>query len=407
MGLENISSIILALIPLVLGIVLMASKASLSILKPIGLVTVTLLGLVLQPSISLDPSSKLLVFAVLLSGFCVILSQQKTEQASENCSSILIVLGLSLGVLLNTGLENRVFLIGLFGFIALSFIREKYHTFRTKVILLHISIAIILSLSSIFSGEHILASLFLALTFLPLAPFHFPFVGIIKGAKGNLASFWIVVWLSIGLAELQMMYSSLTAEMLFNLSLLALISAIYASLASLGQQQSHLFIASAIVAHLSLIWGLLDVFPSFPKWGFPFGVGLALIMGAISLAFSFVRQRYGWQIIGKLPGLASSMPRFGIVMVLLVSIAIVLPWLPTVSGLMTMPTVIEHNVEISLVLSIFLVVWLIGSWYFIQMLHQTAFGVTRSEVPYSDLKLAEFNAVMILLIGAIYCGIIL
>jgi hypothetical protein len=40
------------------------------------------------------------------------------------------------------------------------------------------------------------------------------------------------------------------------------------------------------------------------------------------------------------------------------------------------------------------------------MLHQTAFGEARSDVPYSDLRLTEFVAVSALLLGAAYSGMI-
>ncbi|MBT3516182.1 MAG: hypothetical protein HN465_01225, partial [Nitrospina sp.] len=192
----------------------------------------------------------------------------------------------------------------------------------------------------------------------------------------------------------------------FTLSLLALVSSLYASLAALGQKFNRLFIASATVAHVALIWGLLQVFPSFPKWGIPFGITLAFVMGGISLAFSFIRQRYGWKTLGKLPGLASPMPRFGVALILLVSFALFLPLFPVFSGLLVMPTIAIHDVEIVLISFLFLVVWLGGGWYFLQMLHQTAFGEARSDVPYFDLRLTEFVAVSALLLGAGYSGFI-
>ncbi|MDH5458822.1 MAG: hypothetical protein OEY26_08915, partial [Nitrospinota bacterium] len=330
------------------------------------------------------------------------------QQTSTIYAPIMIVLGLGLGVLLNQAIVSRIFLGGLLGYIAISQNREQHNSFRTKIIFLHISLAILFSLGSVFTGDtlQMFASLFLAVTFLPLAPFHLPFVGTIKDAKETLSSFWIVVWLIIGLAELNSLSSLLSSEMLFNLSLLALASAIYASLASLGQKFNSLFVASATVAHVALVWGLLEVFPSFQKWGIPFGITLAFVMGGISLAFSFVRQRYGWRTIGILPGLASPMPRFGIVMVLLVGFALLLPLIPTFSGLMVMPTIIIHDVEIVLISFLILVVWLGGGWYFLQMLHQTAFGEARSDVPYFDLRLSEFFAVSVLLLGAAYSGVI-
>ena len=71
-----------------------------------------------------------------------------------------------------------------------------------------------------------------------------------------------------------------------------------------------------------------------------------------------------------------------------------------------MPTIVNSNVEIVMISFLFLVVWLGGGWYFLHMLHQTAFGEARSDVPYSDLRLTEFVAVSALLLGAAYSGII-
>ncbi|CAI2717556.1 putative partial NADH-quinone oxidoreductase, subunit M [Nitrospina watsonii] len=380
-------------------------------LKSIGLMTIGVLGagvVLMGSAFEADPSILLLAGAVLLSGFCGLVGQEGTKEGSAVCASILIVLGLGLGVLLNQGLVSRLFLIGLLGYVAVSLNRETRSSLRAKIIFIQVAIAVALALGSIFSGDtvRLLAGLLLAVTFLPLAPFHLPFVGMLERAKGTLPSFWIVVWLTIGLAELQAIHASLTDDMLLALSLLALASAVYASLACLGQQKSNLFVASATVAHVALVWGLLDIFSSFSRWGIPFGVAVALVMGGVSLAFSFVRQRYGWQTIGKLPGLASPMPRFGTVMVFLVSFAVFLPLFSTFSGLKFMTTAVTHDVGIILILSTFLVVWLGGGWYFSRVLHQTAFGTARPDVPYTDLRTAEFVAVSALLVCAAYSGLI-
>jgi len=411
MSSEHTLSVILALVPLVLGVVWKTPRIPVANLRTIGLMTIGVLGggvIFMQSAFEADPSIMFLAGAVLLSGFCGILGQEEAGQNPVVCASIMIVLGLGLGVLLTQGIVSRVFLSGLLGYIAVSLILEKPRSFRTTIILLHIVIAIILSLSSASGGNSwsLFAGLFLAVTFLPLAPFHLPFVDTIENGKGTLSSFWIVVWLAVGLAELNMVYSSLTAEMHLVIDLLALVSAAYASLACLGQQRINLFVASATVAHVALVWGLLDVFSSFPRWGISFGVAVAFVMGGVCLAFSFVRQRYGWQTLGKLPGLASPMPRFGFAMILLVSVAMFLPLFPTFSGLRFMSAVAVNDVVVIMILSTFLVVWLGGGWYFSQMLHQTAFGTARPDVPYTDLRTAESVALSALLIGAAYSGLI-
>lgn len=404
---NNVLPVILSLVPLALGIVWMYSKGPSTNLKSVGLAAIGLIagGLFY---LRMEPSIILLAGAILLAGFCVILSQEKSQQSTAIYSSTLIILGLSLGVLLNHAIVNGIFLSGLLGFTAISLSRKQQNPFRKKLIYIHIALAVIISLSSAFMGEtfQLFANLFLAVTFLPLVPFHLPFVGIIKDASGSLSSFWVVVWLTIGLDKLNMIYSSLTTEMLNTLGLLALVSAVYASLATLGQRLNRLFIASASVAHVALVWGLLEVFPNFPRWGIPFGITLAFVMGGISLSFSFIQQRYGWKTLGILPGLASPMPRFGVALVLLVAFALFLPLFQTFSGLMVMPTIVVQDIEVLLISLLFLVVWLGGGWYFIQMLHQTAFGEARSDVPYSDLRITEFVAVWALLLGATYSGII-
>ena len=403
---------ILSLVPLIFGAIWTFSNGSSTVRKSVGLTLIGALagGLIyIRFSIETEPSILFLASAVLLSGFCSLLCQEDSQEASPIYASVMIALGFGFGVLLNEAIVGRIFLCGLLGYIAYSLNQEQQKTFRTKIILLHIVFAITFALSSVFMGEtsQMLAGLFLALTFLPLAPFHLPFVRTIKDAKGTLSSFWIVVWLMIGLGELKTIYSFLTAEILFVLSLLAILSAIYASLASLGQKVNSLFVASATLAHSSLIWGLLQVFTSFPKWGIPFGITLALLMGGIALAFSFVQMRYGWKTIGNLPGLLSTMPRLGVVIVLLVSFALFLPLFPAYSGLGLMPTIETQDVGIVMISLLFSVVWLGGGWYFIKMLHQTAFGEARTDVPYLDLGLKEVFSISVLILAAAYSGIIL
>ena len=403
---------ILSLVPLIFGAIWTFSNGSSTIRKSVGLTVIGALagGLIyIRFAIETEPSILFLASAVLLSGFCSLLCQEDSQEASPIYASVMIALGFGFGVLLNEAIVGRIFLCGLLGYVAYSLNQEQQKTFRTKIILLHIVFAITFSLSSVFMGEtsQMLAGLFLALTFLPLAPFHLPFVRTIKDAKGTLSSFWIVVWLMIGLGELKTIYSFLTAEILFVLSLLAILSAIYASLASLGQKVNSLFVASATLAHSSLIWGLLQVFTSFPKWGIPFGITLALVMGGIALAFSFVQMRYGWKTIGNLPGLLSTMPRLGVVIVLLVSFALFLPLFPAYSGLGLMPTIETQDVGIVMISLLFSVVWLGGGWYFIKMLHQTAFGEARTDVPYFDLGPKEVFSISVLILAAAYSGIIL
>ena len=405
---QNLLLISLALAPIIIGVVGRVANFSFSILKFISLATTSFLGLTLAFYVNPNPSIKFLVLAVLLMGFCVMICQKKLQQTPEFYSSCMVTIGLTLGALLGQELSNRLFLCVLLGFMAFSIVQQKKTSPRKTFTLIHFLIASILPLGSILGGESLkeLSRLFLAMTFLPLVPFHLPFSGVVDNGKGALSSLWVVVWLALGLAELNIIYSSLSKGILTSIGLLALITAFYASLAALGQKKANPFIAAATVAYVSIIWGLLNVFPNFQKWGIAFGVAVAFVLGGISLAFSFVKARYGWQTIGKLPGLADPMPRFGTIMVLLVSFALFLPMIPTFTGLIVMPTIETLDVKFIKIFFIFFAVWLGGGWFLLQMLHQTAFGSARENVPYSDLCITEYASVMILLLGAGYSGLL-
>ena len=408
MGNQNLLLISLAFAPIIIGVIGKVANFSFSSLKFISLATTSILGFTLAFSVNQNPSIKFLVLAVLLMGFCVMICQKKLQQTPEFYSSCMVTIGLTLGALLGQEFSNRLFLCALLGFMAFSIVQQKKTSPRKTFTLIHFVIASILPLGSILGGESLkeLSRLFLAMTFLPLFPFHLPFSGVVDNGKGALSSLWVVVWLALGLAELNIIYSSLSKGILTSIGLLALITAFYASLAALGQKKANPFIAAATVAYVSIIWGLLNVFPNFPKWGIAFGVAVAFVLGGISLAFSFVKARYGWQTIGKLPGLADPMPRFGTIMVLLVSFALFLPMIPTFTGLIVMPTIETLDVKFIQIFFIFFAVWLGGGWFLLQMLHQTAFGSARENVPYSDLCITEYTAVMILLLGAGYSGLL-
>ena len=405
---QNLLLISLALAPIIIGVMVRVANFSFSSLKFISLTITSILVLTLAFSVNQNPSIKFLVLAVLLMGFCVMICQKKLQQTPEFYSSCMVTIGLTLGALLGQELSNRLFLCTLLGFMAFSIVNQKKNSPRKTFTLIHFAIASILPLGSILGDESLkeLSRLFLAMTFLPLVPFHLPFSGVVDNGKGALSSLWVVVWLTLGLAELNIIYSSLSKGILISIGLLAMITAFYASLAALGQKKANPFIAAATVAYVSIIWGLLDVFPNFPKWGIAFGVAVAFVFGGISLAFSFVKARYGWQTIGKLPGLADPMPRFGTIMVLLVSFALFLPMIPTFTGLIVMPTIETLDVKFIKIFFIFFAVWLGGGWFLLQMLHQTAFGPARENVPYFDLRMTEYTAVMILLLGAGYSGLL-
>jgi NADH:ubiquinone oxidoreductase subunit 4 (subunit M) len=401
----------LALIPLVLGAVGMVSRSSFSLFQPIGLTAIVLEagGLIhFAPTLETNPSVTFLMAAILLSSFCSLLGQRDAKTSSTGFASIMIVLGLSLGVLLGHDPIGRLFLIGFLVYAATSFMRLERPTLLSKLILMQLVVAIVLCSASLFIGNTFstLAGLFLAITLLPLTPFHLPFVSIVSSAQGTLAGFWVVAWLALGLAELHKLQASMPADVFAVIQILAFGSALYASLKCLGQNHIRLFLAYATVAQVALLWGLANVFSNFSQWGIQFGIAVALVISGLFITFAFVQHRYGYHSLGTLPGLASSMPRLGRLFVLLISIAVLLPIVPTFSGLVAMPTIENRDQSLLLIFLMFLTIWLLGSWYFSNLLHQTAFGKARPDIPYTDLQKAEIFSVGLLILGASYSALV-
>jgi hypothetical protein len=99
------------------------------------------------------------------------------------------------------------------------------------------------------------------------------------------------------------------------------------------------------------------------------------------------------------------MPRLGVLMIILISIAVALPMIPILTGLTTMPTTDNQDVSLVIISFIILSVWMLGSWYFSHLLHQTAFGRARPDIPYVDLNIGEICALSLLIAAASYSGL--
>lgn len=404
------SSIIVAFVPILLGVigfVFGLSRQSLQLMALLGIAVE--FGAVLFLNAPLTDSYPALQcsLAILLSGFCASLGQRDARFSTSTISSILIVLGLSLGVLFAPSLLSNFFLIGLLGFAAFTLYQSASPGRARTMSFGLIALAIVLIVVSSFARGPIstYASVFLSVIFLPLVPFHSLFVTTVSSTRETLPSFWVVTFFSLGLAEFHAVQADLSQGMSSALAVLAFVSALYASFKCLGQREIRRFLAFAAIAQLALLWGLQSIFEDFSSWGISFGSLVGFIISGLLLVEAFVQQRFGTHILGHLVGLAAPMPRLGIILVLLISLATLLPIVPLFSGLATMATIEQQNHSLLLVSLTCLIVWLFGSWHFSYMLHHTAFGKARHDIPYSDLQVTEILSLALILVGASYSAL--
>ena len=354
-------------------------------------------------------TTAILAVAIILSAVCAILGQARSKQFSSTLVEILVVSGFGLGTLLTPLPINRYILVGVLGFAAFTLFKSRSSGLMKTISLVQLALAIFLVLGSSFSGDSfgLYAGLFLAVTLVPLFPFHLPFASLVSFSHGAMSGLWTTVFLALGLAELTQLPTVLSEGMPAAISWLALGSAVYISFKCLGQIQVRPLLAYATIAQVSMLWGLTTVFSAFSPWLIPFGLTIAFVMTGLFLTYHGIQQRFGSHAIGTLPGLALVMPRLGVSLIILISIATVLPLIPVLSGLPALPTVDIQNVCLVIMCFIIFFVWIFGSWYFSHLIHQTAFGRARQDIPYTDLTAGEISALTLLIAAASFTGLFL
>ena len=395
------------LVPLVLRLLNRTGRVSHSIFQVLAMLCIGWeAGTILYMHAAFD-TARIAIYlsaAVIFSTFCVVLGQWGSKRSSTLPDEPLMVLGLCLAALCGPAPVNRYFLIGLLAFAAFSLYRSKLPATRKTISLAQSGLAIVLVSVSLAGGDSFdgSAGLFLAVTLMPLPPFHVLFTSLVGSVRGMLSGVWTVTFLALGLAEIHNLQTviPMVTEIHVAIAFLALLGGLYASLKCLGQKQIHVLLTYATIVQVTLLWGLTSVFSSFAEWGIPFGITVGLVMNGLFVAYSFVQQRYGSPTIGNLPGLASPMPRLGTLVSLLISIAVLLPIIPLFGGITTMPATENQGGSFVIISLLFFGVWMFGSWHFSHLLHHTLFGKARSDVPYTDLKVAEICSLVLIIFGA-------
>ena len=400
-------TLLAALLPLVLWLLNRTSRVSHSTFQVLAMLCIGWeAGTILYMHAAFETAPILiyLAAAVVLSTFCVVLGQWGSKRSSTLLDEPLMVLGLCLAALCGPTPVNRYFLIGLLGYAAFSLFHSNLPATRRIISLAQLALAILLVWVSSLTGDALYApaGLFLAVTLVPLPPFHVLFTSLVGSAQGVLSGLWAMAFLSLGLAEIHNLQPFIHQEMEIHvaIALLALLGGLYASLKCLGQNRIHLLLTYATIVQVALLWGLTTVFSSFSEWGIPFGITIGLVMNGLFVAYTFVQQRYGSPTIGNLPGLASPMPRLGTLVSLLISIAVLLPIIPIFEGITTMPATENQGGSFVIISLLFVGVWMFGSWHFSHLLHHTLFGKARADIPYTDLRIAEICSLALIIFGA-------
>ncbi|MEW6684233.1 MAG: proton-conducting transporter membrane subunit [Nitrospirota bacterium] len=305
---------------------------------------------------------------------------------------------------------NRLYLDGLALRLRQGFGRAISRLDRSRGFLL-VSAVIALALAAARMGtsstiEHV-AFLCLFAFMLPLFPVHGFYVAALTRLPGYASILLAIVLPVAGLGGVAGLLSELPAELLNGVSVLAVFGTVYGSIKALAQQRVARLVAYGGLSFYSMLWWHLAVAQIATPQAIVYATSVALVTGGLLVAWRAVHTRYGDLALGRLGGLARPMPRFAVLLALLVMAAVGLPPFGMFSGYVAMllhPSM-ALSLGISVGLTIILVAWFTASWYLFALMQRVLFGPHRSDLPFDDLGPAELAPLVLVLVLLLVLGI--
>ena len=258
------------------------------------------------------------------------------------------------------------------------------------------------------------ALLFFAALMLPLFPLHRLYLSALTRFPGSLSIVLALLLPAAGLYVLTGLLPETPPQLLRAASVLALFGALYGTLKAVVQFRVRQLLAYAGIALFSILWWHLGIAGRITPQAAVFAVGVALVTGGLLFAWHRLEARYGEIDLDRIGGLARPMPRFGLLLSLLVMAAMGLPPFGLFSGYVEMllnpplglsAMAIGTTGGIAWGLTIVLLTWLAASWYFFRLMQRLLFGPHRTEIVYDDFRWSEVASLLIVLLILLAIGV--
>lgn len=238
---------------------------------------------------------------------------------------------------------------------------------------------------------------------LPLFPLHGVYVACLTRLPGAVAVGLAVLLPIAGLAMLTSLLPEIPTELLGGVSVLAVFGALYGSFKALVQTRVPHLLAYAGLALVSIAWWYLAVVGSATPHAVVYVVAVGLVTAGLFFAWHRVQARYGDLDLDRIGGLAQPMPRFAVLLALLVMAAVGLPPFGLFSGFIAM--LLAPSVADAWGLTAMLFTWLAASWYLFKLAQRLLFGPHRADIHYEDLRGAEVASLAIIVVILAALGI--
>lgn len=341
-----------------------------------------------------------------LAAFVSLLSQ---PLYADNCTVwllTLLLLGLGLGVLACEPPLSLFFFLLLLAVVALTLFQHRHQAgidIRWGIGTAGIGMLCVIAAMIVDPPASSVAFAVACAIGLPLVPFHSSYVAALTALPGNLPAFLALSLPVIGFHGLLTVLPQIPALPAEGVAILAFSGMVYGSLKGFTRSRAASVVAYGGLAFFSILWWYLVTtrFPAPPAVVYLSAVGLAT--SGLLIAWYVLRARYGEIGFRALSGLAQSMPRFAVILSLLVLAALGLPPFGVFSGFIGMLLAPSFTWSAGVIVIIF--AWLSASWYFFDLMQGLLFGRQRTERRHEDLRNPELASLAIVLVLLIAFGV--
>lgn len=346
-----------------------------------------------------DPTATAMMALIAVTAFMAFLGQQLNRQAPQSTVMVLIILGLSLSALAGSQRVGHVLLGCLMGTIALLLLLRAVRPADalTWGAVTGLGVGIVaLAASALVSGS-IAAGLQLVAyaILLPLFPLQGVFVGSLSSLPGILPAVLAVVLPCLGWHGIASLMSELPAPLLHAVIALALVGALYEAVRASVQVNLFRMVASLTTILFALAWWSVGVTGKATPEASWYLSAVSLAASGLLLAGHQLEARYGLLDLDKLRGLARPMPRFAVVVGLVLMAAMGLPLFGVFSTFLAMMVGSPWPLPLSAV--IVLLIWLMASLLFMRLFQRLLYGQPKPGLVYQDLSLPELLPLILLL----------
>ncbi len=312
----------------------------------------------------------------------------------------LISLGLGIGVLVHPAPLSHLFLLALL--MTMTGLLIRHHTILWPISWWGIGLLCLAGLGVLITALtspplSSTGALVTAAVLVPLLPFHTGYLTALTRLPGNLPSFAAFLLPAIGLHIMASALQAVPTAVSGIVGILALIGALYGAVKALAQTRIRLMLAYASLSFFSMLWWHTASASLATSRAAVFVASIGLATCGLLIAWQIIRTRYGDDVDpSSISGLASSMPRYAVLLSLLALAAMGLPPFGVFAGLMGL--LLHSPIPSLLGLMIMLSAWLAASWYLMSAVQRLLFGVRRSDLRYHDVVQQEWMALTLTIV---------